>query len=283
MMLCGLIKIRVNFKRRQAFFRRIILIGLCIVDLVKSLRVLSTQAHIPHIFTNILYNETLPASSLAMFSKLLARLCSPNNRLERRVRGLHSPPSPIPHPLSPPLIAQLPDQLHGPTPTRMTPIRPPVPPRLNHHIDPQALQQTVDPRRVVGAVPEEPSHTDIPPRFFNQAGKRLHVVHVVGADPHRDHLVCHGVYGEVGLTGLPRASAPPSLPPSGRLCRWSRRRWLLARCSRLGACRGRGAGRGSVCGGRSSRRWACRVRGCGVRRARDVDDKGYSLILCFVD
>ena len=32
-------------------------------------------------FTNMLYKATLPASSLAMLSKLLAKLCSPNNRL----------------------------------------------------------------------------------------------------------------------------------------------------------------------------------------------------------
>jgi len=54
---------------------------LCFVDYHIAVRIPHQTPRPPHIFTSILYNATLPTSSLTIFSKLLAKLHSPKSRL----------------------------------------------------------------------------------------------------------------------------------------------------------------------------------------------------------
>jgi len=123
----------------------------------------------------------------------------PEDPLKRRISSLHSPPLPITREPGPRLIPQIPAQLHRPPPRGRPHIQPAVPPRLDDRLDAPRLQEPVHVPRVVGPIPVDLGHPHVPLRLLHQPRQRLHVVHVVGADLHGDHLMGHGVDGEVEL------------------------------------------------------------------------------------
>ena len=144
---------------------------LCFVDYQLAVRTPSTRPHTPsHIHQHIIQphlTHKLPHNIL----KAPSQAALPEKPLKRRVSRLHSPPPTIAGETSPRLIPQLPDPTHSQPPPRGTRIEPAVPPGLDHRLDLPTLQETIRLPRVIGTVPKNPGHPDIPPRSLNEPGE----------------------------------------------------------------------------------------------------------------